>query len=150
VSTGYRTKAVGARRASEDRGQVRVLLSCDFGVAVMTAILAYGWISQSSPGWVAALAALGIALFSLLVGLLAVGMAMSLAVGVASVVMVLARKSSGAIRRGRGVVVVAAVVIGVLAAWWVALAAAAGVASALPSLLLARMRGVRRGADVPG
>jgi hypothetical protein len=49
---------------------------------------------------VAAFAALGIAVFGLLVGLLAAEMALSVAVGVAAVLMVLARKSSGAIRRG--------------------------------------------------
>ena len=135
MSTGYRPNAVGTRRTSADSGPVRVLVSCDFGVALMAAILAYGWVSQSYPGWVAAFAALGIALFGLLVGLLAAAMAMSLAVGVAAVVMALARKASGAVRRARRVIVVLAVVIGVLAAWWVALAAAAGVASALPALL---------------
>jgi uncharacterized membrane protein YgcG len=135
VSTGYRTNAAGARRASEDAGHVRVLVSCDFGLALTAAILVYGWASQTLPGWVAAFAALGIAVFGLLVGLLAAGMAMSLAVGVAVVVMVLARRSSGVIRRAPGVVLVVAVVIVVLAAWWAALGAAAGVASALPSLL---------------
>jgi len=135
VSTGYRTNAVGARRASEDSGHVRVLVSCDLGVALMAAILAYGWVSRSYPGWVAAFAALGIALFGLAVGLLASAMAVSLAVGIAMVAMVLARKSWGAIRRARGVVIVVAVVIVVLAACWAALTAAAGVASALPSLL---------------
>jgi hypothetical protein len=135
LSTGYRPNAVGAGRASEDSGHVRVLVSCDFGVAVMAAILGYGWVSRSHPGWVAAFAALGIALFGLVVGLLASAMALSLAIGVAAVAMVLARKASAAIRRARRVIVVTAVVIGVLAAWWVALVAAAGVASALPSLL---------------
>jgi uncharacterized membrane protein YgcG len=135
VSTGYRTNTAGTRRTSEDSGQVRVLVSCDLGVALMAAILAYGWVSRSYPGWIAAFAALGIALFGLVVGLLASAMAISLAVGVAMVAMVLARKSWGAIRRARGVVIVVAVVIVVLAAWWAALTAAAGVASALPSLL---------------
>jgi uncharacterized membrane protein YgcG len=135
VSTGYRTNAAGARRASKTSGDVRVLIGCDFGLALMVAILAYGWISQSLPAWGAAFAALGIALFSLLAGLLPAGMAVSLAVGVAVLAMFMARKASGAIRRARRVIVVAAVVIGVLAAWWVAVAAAAGVASALPCLL---------------
>jgi len=136
MSTGYRTNAVRARRrASEDSGQVRVLLSCDFGVAVTAAILIYGWVSQSHPGWVAAFAALGVALFSLAAGLLATAMAMSLVVGAVSVLMILARKSAGALRRARPVVVVVAVVIVVVATWWVALAAAAGVVSALPALL---------------
>jgi hypothetical protein len=135
LSTGYRPNAVGAGRASEDRGHVRVLIGCDFGVAVTAAILAYGWVSQSHPGWVAALAALGIALFGLAVGLFASAMALSLVIGVVSAAMFLARKASGAIRRARRVIVVVAVVIGVLAAWWVAVVAAAGVVSALPSLL---------------
>jgi uncharacterized membrane protein YgcG len=135
VSTGYPTNAAGARRTSEDSGHVRVLIGCDFGVALTAAILAYGWVSQSHPDWVAAFAALGIALFGLLVGLLASAMAVSLAIGVALVAMVVARKSWGVIRRARGLVVVAGVVFVVLAAWWAALAAAAGVASALPSLL---------------
>jgi uncharacterized membrane protein YgcG len=135
VSTGYRTNASGTRRASEDSGHVRVLVGCDFGVAVTAAILAYGWVSQSHPDWVAAFAALGIALFGLVVGLFASAMAVSLAIGVALLAMAMARKFWGAIRRARGLVVVVAVVIVVLAAWWAALAAAAGVASALPSLL---------------
>ena len=135
MSTGYRTNAAGARRASEDSGHVRVLVGCDFGVALTAAILVYGWVSQSHPDWVAAFAALGIALFGLLVGLLASALTVSLVIGVALLTTVLARKFWGAIRRARGLVVVAAVVTMVLAVWWVALAAAAGVASALPSLL---------------
>ena len=135
MSTDNRANAVAARRAPGDSGPVRVLQSCDLGVALMAAILGYGLASQSLPGWVAAFVTLGIVVFSLLVGLLASAMALSLAVGIASVVMVLARKSAGAVRRARGVIVVAAVVIVVLLAWWASLAAAAGVASALPSLL---------------
>ena len=135
MSTGYRANAAGARRASEDAGHVRVLVSCDFGLALAAAILAFGWASQSLPGWLAAFVALGIAVFGLLVGLFAAAMAMSVAVGVAVVLMVLARKSSGVIRRAPGVVFVVAVVVVVLAAWWVALGAVAWVASALPSLL---------------
>jgi hypothetical protein len=141
VSTGYRTKAVGARRKSATGGDTRVFLSCDFGVALMIAILVYGWVSQSNSGWLAAFAALGVGLLSLLAALPAAAMAVSLAVGVARGVMFLARRASGAIGRARHarragrVIVVGAVVIAVLAAWWVAIAAAAGVVSALPSLL---------------
>jgi len=135
VSTGYRANASGARRASEDAGHVRVLVSCDFGLALMAAILGYEWTSPSLPAWQAGFAALGIAFCGLVMGMFVSAMALSLAVGVAAVVMALARKSSGAIRRAPGLVVVVAVVIVVLAAWWAALAAAAGMASALPSLL---------------
>jgi hypothetical protein len=135
LSTGYRPNAVGAGKASEDSGHVRVLIGCDFGVAVTGAILGYEWVSGSYPDWVAAFAALGIALFGLVVGLFASAMGMSLVIGVVLGVMFLARKASGAIRRARGVIVVVAVVIGVLGAWWVAVVVAAGVVSALPSLL---------------
>jgi hypothetical protein len=135
LSTGYRPNAVGAGRASDDSGHGRTLAGCDFGVAVAAAILGYEWVSGSHPDWIAAFAALGIALFALVVGLFASAMAMSLLIGVALVVMLLARKASGAIRRARRAIIVVAVVVGVLAAWWVAVAAAAGVVSALPSLL---------------
>ena len=150
MSTGYRTNAAGARRASEDAGHVRLLVSCDFGLALMAAILAYGWVSQRLPGWVAAFAALGIAIFGLLPGLLAAGMAVSVAVGVAVVLMVLARKSSGVIRRAPGVVFVVAVVVVVLVAWWVALGAVAWVASGAAAPAAARLRGLRRSAALPG
>ncbi len=135
MSTGNHPNAVAARRAPDDSGPVRVLESCDLGVALMAAILGYGLASQSLPGWLAAFVTLGIVVLGLLVGLLASAMAVSLAVGVASVVMILARKSAGVVRRAGAVVVIAAVAVVVLLAWWTSLAAAAGVASALPSLL---------------
>jgi hypothetical protein len=100
VRTGYRTNAAGAD------GHQKTPVMCGCLSAAISAwrrwlqfLLTDGRPGVSPVEW-RPFAALGIAVFGLLVGLLAAEMALSVAVGVAAVLMVLARKSSGAIRRG--------------------------------------------------